>query len=236
MKKLLVLGMAVALASAAFAYPTLTGPTGLATVPTAAVAPAGELTLAADWFDTEVDETIPIRVLYGVGENFEIGAGYFLQNDNDAWGVNAKYLTPLTLGGFAWALGAQYIDFTDADVTATQAYFAGTRGFAISEDGAGPALAGTLGVNWTQLSNGVDEDAFRFFAGLELGFENGLSIAAEYQTEDDDIETDPVFSAVVRYPFTPALSAQVGITNGPIVGGDDSNIFAGLSYAFGMGE
>lgn len=96
MKQLIVLGIAVALACAVQAYPTLTGPTGLATLPTAAVAPAGQLQLAADYYDTEIESTIPVRVLYGIGDNFEIGATY-VSFELNGWGINGKWLTPLTL-------------------------------------------------------------------------------------------------------------------------------------------
>ena len=268
MKKMLILGIAVAIACAAHAYPTLTGPTGLATLPTAAVAPAGQFQLAADWFDTEDtvgDTTIPVRLLYGFGGNFEFGATY-ISSELSGFGLNAKWLTPLTLAGFDWALGAQYVNLTDdfvvgegdfgpevldIDATGTQVYFAGTRVLMDAEDGIG--LTGTIGLNWTKIeadltlsddlgefdSESESEDAIRFYAGLEAAFANNLTVAAEIQSDGLDFlgEEDMLWSVVARYPFTESIAAQVGYTNAiTFIGADDSNLFAGLTYAWGAAE
>jgi len=231
-KKMLILGMVLAAFAAAYAYPTLTGPTGLATIPTAAVAAAGQLQVAADYYDAEGDSAIPIRALYGIGENFEVGLGYWMQDDNDGFMLNAKYLTPLTFGDMAWAAGAQYIDL-DAMDTILQAYFVGTKQFSEAGEGT-PGFSGSIGFNWTDV-DAADDSAFRFFVGGELAFANNLTVNAEFQTKDDDIEADSLWSIGVRYPFTEALTGQLGYTNGPIVGFDDSNFFLGLNYGFGLG-
>ena len=133
MKKLFILGFAAALACAAYAYPTLvTGQTGLITVPTAAVAPAGQFQVAMDWFYTFADDDaiIPIRVLYGINNQFEIGASFLTAegSDSDAFGINAKYVLPFALGDADWAVGAAFIDPEDGDssfsasLTATRAF------------------------------------------------------------------------------------------------------------------
>jgi hypothetical protein len=254
MKQLFILGIALALVCAAQAYPTLTGPTGLVTLPDAAIAPAGQLSVAADWYSQDFDgilgEAIPIRALYGVGDTFEIGALLWMQDDNDAFGVNAKYLTPLTFGNMAWAAGGQFLSFDDADANVTQLYFAGTRDFTEAIEGMA-GISGTIGVNWTNVEGpsfplstsqafrvpGVDNSAFRFYLALQVLLMNNLLLMAEYQTEESDLgETDPVMSLGARYSFTESLTGQIGITNGVgTLGWDDKKLFAGVSYAFGMG-
>lgn len=246
MKKILALGIvaAMALAGAAYAYPTLTGATGLAALPTAAVAPAGQLDLAADFYNTKtgaVKDAFPVRVQYGVAENFEVGAAFLMQKDMDRWYANVKYGTPLTLAGFGFAVGAQYGQMTDAPkAKTTQLYVAGTRAFGGEADGVMPALNGTLGVNWTQFKvAGASFDAFRAFAGLDAAFANNLNVAAEVQTmnKKDLGDVKALSSLVVRYPLTEALTGQVGVTNAlDLNGAKDYNVFAGVNYVFGLGE
>jgi hypothetical protein len=239
MKQLLILGMIAAFACSAFAaYPTLAGPTGLATIPTAAIAPAGQLVLAADWYNTDPDSIIPIRLVYGIGENFEVGALYSLLSDANTWGINAKYKLPVTLGPAGVALGAQYFDNSDVDEKVIQVYGAATMALAEATDTM-PGFSGTLGVNWTQDDFlGSTEDGFRFNVGVEAAFANTLDLAAEYQTKNDDFGEDAIWSIVARYPFTEALSGEIGYTNAgllnqPVFGDNEHNFFAGIAYAFG---
>ncbi|MHB0938150.1 MAG: hypothetical protein ACYDCO_03950 [Armatimonadota bacterium] len=244
MKKLLILGMIATLACSAFAYPTLAGPTGLVTVPDAAVASTGQFLVAADYYNTDPDSTIPVRFVYGVGENFEVGALYAIQSDASAWGVNAKYRLPFALGPAGLAVGAQYFTSDDLEETAMQLYAVGTLALMEATDTT-PAFNGSLGVNWTSDEVdvpliGYDEDAIRIFAGVEAVFANNLRIVAEYQTENEDFELDSTWSVAARYPFTNALTAQIGMTNTfgpiPLFGIDDRNLFAGVSYAFGAAD
>ena len=258
MKTLLTLGIALALTCAAQAYPTLTGPTGLATLPTAAVAQAGQFQLAADYYDTEGDSTIPVRLLYGIGDSFEIGATY-VSSEINGWGINGKWLTPLTLGGFNWALGAQYLTYSDdiediegtieLEVNGMQVYFVGTR-MLMDPDVDAIGLNGTLGANWTKVELDVegfineDESAFRLFGGLDATFANRLTLAAELQMEEEDIaDTDMLWSIVARYPFSDAIAVQIGYTNASMIGfatgfngGSESNLFAGLTFGWGTAD
>jgi len=239
MKQLLLLGIALALVCAVQAYPTLAGPTGLATLPTAAVAPTGQLGLAADFYNTDPDSTIPLRLVYGVGPNFELGALYAIQSNENAWSVNAKYKLPVAVGPAAVAIGALYFDSSDLDEKGEQIYAVGTMTLA-EASAAMPGLSGSLGLNWTRDDiSGFSEDATRVFAGLDAAFANKLSVAAEFQTKSDKVEGDALWSVVARYPFTEVLTGQVGMTNAfgpiPLFGTGDQNIFAGVSYAFGMG-
>ncbi|MHB9130895.1 MAG: hypothetical protein ACYDBB_07365 [Armatimonadota bacterium] len=230
MKKLLFLGMVMALACVAYAYPTLTGPTGIVSRPNAMVAPNMAFVVAADYYATD-PSTIPVRALYGIGDTFEVGAAYISNSDSNALGLNAKYKLPVTFLMSSWALGAQYLDFDDFDFQLTEVYLAGTHSFG---NVGGFGLNGTAGVNWTQAKDGDSVDAIRLFLGLEAMFANNLTVAAEFQTEDNDLDDDAIMSIVARYPFSPNWVGQAGFTNslGPI-GTDEHNFFIGAAYVFG---
>jgi hypothetical protein len=239
MKNLLLLGLALVLvlAGAAFAYPTLTGPTGLATLPTAATLPAGQLALAADYYDTSdgiIENTFPLRVTFGLAESWEIGAAYLSQTDANLWAVNTKFGPLLNLLGFDWSAGAQYAqqDFPVNDETVMQAYWVGDM--VMSEGGEGqPTLGLTVGVNWTD-SDLLDTDAFRAFVGIQAGFASDFSVGAEYQTKDDDIEAEALWSVFARLGLTDSLAVQAGWTNGPFFGTNDHNLFVGVNFGWGM--
>ena len=102
MKKLLTLGMVTALllaACAVYAVPTLVGPTGTFNAPSGTIACPGELDLAVAYMGQTYsggDSSWPLRVLYGVGGNFEIGAAYDVNgiDKEGIWYLNAKYLIP----------------------------------------------------------------------------------------------------------------------------------------------
>lgn len=96
---LLVFGM-----TTAQAYPTLVGPTGTAVLPTAEV--AGGFDIAGAWYDTEGDQTIPVRAVFALGENLEIGGLWAFNDLSDVWGVNAKLAFPLIANGTT-AIGGQ---------------------------------------------------------------------------------------------------------------------------------
>ena len=239
MKKLFTLGIALAFACAAYAYPTLTGPTGLANLPTAGIVGAGGFNVAVDYYDMDGEEAIPIRLLYGLNDTVELGASYWMQDGVDAFMLNAKWVTPLTLLDMPWALGLQYADF-DFDGTATQFYFVGTRPL-LEGDDTMPAINGTFGVNWTMYEEDDaldDEDAFRFFLGFDATFANNLMLALEYQTKSSDLDEDALWSLLARYPFTETITGQIGYTNGfgGVIGLDDSNLFAGVNFAWGGTE
>lgn len=191
MKRIMMLGMATAmllLGTACFAYPTLGGPTGQAVIPTAYTAAPG-LTLAADWQQLEEGSAIPIRALFGIGSNVEIGAMYTTFNDDailpmpfvsdmtdvllgfpadKMWGANAKWRFGRFLGGDA-ALGAQFQRFTpdidiDLDTDFSQAYFAWSTMLSNA-----PSIFAdstfSWGVNWTKMKRDefilvVDEEPF----------------------------------------------------------------------------
>ncbi|MHB9025492.1 MAG: hypothetical protein ACYC7E_15205 [Armatimonadota bacterium] len=239
MKTLLIsLGLLVMLIGAsvtADAYPALFGPTGDAVLPTADVAMAGQLNLAASYYDTEVNETIPLRVLFGVGYNTEIGAVYALNDAEDIWGVNLKY--GFMLGGHGgWALGALYNQGVDSDDTSTQVYLLHTHPFAMEPVG----IRATIGVNYTWVDiGGIDENAFRAYivGDLILTQMNNMVLSAEYQTESSDLgDVDALWSLAVRHPFSSNLALEIGYTNASplgMLGSNDHRFYAGLIFGTG---
>lgn len=252
MLRLRMCGLAalLALTAAAFAYPTLYGPTGQAVIPTGMAAGPG-IRVAADWQDTDGGSIVPIRAIFGLGSNAELGVAYAPFNDDPAvdqlLGANAKWSFGEFLGGRG-ALGVNFnrlelsedLDLTDDQVDFTQAYFAWTRCFNVSGDR--PNLGLTWGVNWTSTDPNddlepfvPDDEAFRFFAGAALSLMPNLELMAEWQSEDEDVgDVDPITAFTARYYFSETFAAEVGTTNaiGPI-GTDEQNLFAGLSFGFG---
>lgn len=256
MKKMLILGIAAAMALAAtsaYAYSSLAGMTGNGVLPTAAVAPAGTWNVAVDYYNSkkvdiggatvDAKASFPIRVLYGVMDNLEVGAGYtswkFAGQSANTWNVNAKYVLPFDgLAGFALAAGARYgstdVKAAGKNLNITDLYLAGTRSFDLS----GFALDTTVGVNWEKQSDLADADGFRFFLGLGTTLVNKLSLAAEFQTKDSDLDSKALWSVVARYPFTDMFSGEVGYSNyfnNGFAGNGKSNFFVGVNATFGTG-
>jgi len=227
MKKLLILGFAVALACAAYAYPTFTGQTGLISVPTAAVAPTGQIQVAADWFYTfaDTDAIYPVRVLYGVNNQLEIGAAYMgMESSSDhAWDINAKYVLPLTFGQAQWALGASYTDGDNIDAI-FGASLAATRAF-------NETFKGTASLMWNDRDGAFladiegfgSENQLALALGGEANFDNGLSLVGEYINFLPGAE----INMAARYALTSALTAQAGFVF------NTSSPFIGVSYNFG---
>jgi hypothetical protein len=92
--------------SAAFAVPSLGGPSGIVSVPNALVAPTGQAAVAASWqsmseslnlygiSDSGDFSTWSLQVLGGVAEGAELWAAYSSANDvldTTTWGVGGKF-------------------------------------------------------------------------------------------------------------------------------------------------
>lgn len=235
--RIIMLGIALTLVCAAYALPARFGYTGQTVIPTAMVAPAGQVQIAADWVDENVNALYPFRVLVGIGANCEVGAAYLAENTDNAWGLNAKWVTPLTLGEMPWALGAVYIKFDDRDESLAQLYFVGTKTL-VEAGEVSPAFHGTIGLNWTELKDGFDESEVRGFIGLEAAFPSKLRISADYQTKASSIDYNgrSLWAAKVSYAMTKALTLEAGVNNGLYYGRRDDKKFAGIAYVFNSGQ
>lgn len=268
-KRILGVTVLLAIAGAAYAYPTLTGPTGIVAVPTADVVGMAGVRVAADYYaiaddDLGLDDTTPLRVQAGLLKIVEVGAAFWPvsldDSDADTWALNAKVHSPIGFFGFDLAAGAQYavtgIDTVtlpvqtgraialpivgDDDIKTTQFYAVGTRSL-IPIQGVNSIsdVRASLGANWTQIDVGDETNsAVRAFTGVEVLLLNKLSVAAEYQTKDEDVGDDePISSLVARYRVNDRLTVQAGYTNAGynlgLAGSDDHNFFAGASLGFG---
>lgn len=233
----------LAVATAAFAYPSLAGPTGTGALPNAAVPAAGTLHVAGDLYDSsQVDGTaVPIRLQYGLGKGMEIGGG-FTAGDHAAWNLNGKLTSTLpSAKDVAWGVGARLtgVDLDANDETAFQLYGVLSKDF----HSAGADLRGSLGLDWTNVkisrpSFDTSRSAMRPFVSLSVSFPNQVNLAFDYQFENSDLDSSGLHSLVLRYPFTPTFAGEIGVSNmnqDGVTGNHDSGLFLGANYIFGGG-
>lgn len=217
---LMVVATLIMAVLAARAYPNLNATSGIMAVPTAIVVPAGDAMWAADVLFQE-DTTVNGRVVFGLAERLEVGAG-FIAGEDTAFGLNAKYRLPAMIAGFAWAAGITGIFGDDID-EGMQIYATGTRPF---EFGDGMTLLGTLGVNFTDVDTA---SAVRPFIGGQLQLGGGTEINGEFVFETGDFD-ESITSLFVRHRFSDRIVGQVGFTNAfGFTGVSDHDIFIGLA-------
>lgn len=268
MKACALWAAALLLASgAAFAAPSLTAPdSGIVNVPTAYVAPASSVTVAASWMDlSESDNATPVRVVAGFGGKGELGAAWngfdLTSGDEDGWGVAGKWqLLPETETQPAVAIGARYgtldlggpsvlptaaakLPFAMGEVKSTTVYGVVSKQLRLGEgDPSGIELTGHAGVAWHRLSFELigtnRESKLEGFVALEAKGNQGTVLAAEYRSQPDEFSDDAITSVVVRHPFTPELTGELGWTNavpGLDIADTEHNVFVGVTYTFGLG-
>lgn len=224
---------------------TLIGPTGGAFLPTADNLGSG-VQVAADYYDTDGDATIPLRLTWG-NKNVELGGMWASNDSSDIWGLNAKYSFPV-MGLSGFAAGALYLDARDIDLNAWQGYLVYTHPF--SKCDAETQFRGTLGVNWTSvddrfddglddgcLSISGDDDAFRVFGGIDVRIKERWLVGAEVQSSSGDLgDSNPLSSIYARYRVDDRWGLQAGLSNASpfgVIASDDHNFFVGVNYGFG---
>ncbi|MHB9130890.1 MAG: hypothetical protein ACYDBB_07340 [Armatimonadota bacterium] len=212
MKKLLILGIAMVVASAAFAYPLAISPnnfsgsatTGGFQVPTADVATG--ITVAMDRFEGETVEWPNTQLVWGAMPNLEVGAGYF-KDESSLWNIDAKYALPVDLAGGKLAIGAGYAkDQSDFDAKVWDVYLAGT--WTVMGD-----LKFTGNIYYAKFSNVFgDENNTDFLVALAKPFANGAELGAE-------LDLNPPFDEGVfgnvyyTFPVNDSLSARVALAS-----------------------
>ncbi len=233
----------VAQTPASHGYPTLTGSSGQAVIPTGTTGPLGT-TLAADWQTLTPDSAagFPGRILLSFGPNMELGGSYEVYNNHAvierAWGLNGKLSTGVPFFGGVTAVGAQFRREIAAglDTDYLQPYLAWTTRFAPDEDGFSNVEL-TLGGNWTRITDPMSNvsNGFRGFAGVTVNLSDAIDLMAEYQTKNTALgDIDPIIAYTARLHFSQNLAAQVGITNADgFVGTPDQRIFGGLMLYLG---
>ncbi len=220
--------------STAFAYPTLYGASGVAVLPTARTIVPGMYAIGVDGNDLANSTEIPVRVLYGMGDNLEVGAAY-LPGETDRFGLNAKLRVEGLVSGATTAIGVQYLRPIDgSDAAALQPYLAITRTRA-SNDKIFPLISITVGTSITQLRPN-SSFYLREYGSLEAYARNGMVIGLEYQGSNSGLAGDdqPLASAVIRFPLSDKFAAQVGVTNADgFVGTDKARVFLGVCFVGG---
>lgn len=180
----------------------------------------------------------------GTGAKFALGAAYRSGSGEASMIINiGEYEVP---------------DYVAADIevdaNATDVYLAVTNDFASmagSEWCPGAKLLGTAGLIWKNLDGDItattesevledsfDESLLRPFVALQWISADNTWLGLEYRWEDDDLDADPVFSAVLGHDFGNGFSGEVGTTNSDPLGFglDDQDWFVQLGYTFNMGE
>ena len=182
--------------------------------------------------------------------------------DTDIWEYGGKYLLSerlLPRTGFLAdtdiAIGASLGRWADAltnvddlfpfytDTNTLRAYFVVTSQLIPSDAGdwdweAAPAtrIIGTAGFLYLRVEPDLVDSAtlFRPFVGLEIISQKNLTLAFEYRAKDADLETDALFSTMLRYPVDRSTSLEVGLTNASPIGLalGEQDLFVRLGYSF----
>ncbi len=182
--------------------------------------------------------------------------------DTDIWEYGGKYLLSerlLPRSGFLAdtdiSIGASLARWADAltstddvlpfftDIETLRGYFVVTRqlvpgGVEEWEWEAAPPtrIIGTAGFLYLRIDPdfGDSETVLRPFVGVEIVARNNLTLAFEYRAKDSELEDDPLFSTLLRYPIDRSTSLEVGLTNAsPIgLGLGEQDLFARLGYSF----
>ncbi len=141
----------------------------------------------------------------------------------------------------------------DIDATVTDVYGVVTKDFSAmagSEWCPGAKLLGSLGLVYKKFnvdvdatvlgltaSESFDESLFRPFVAVQWVSPEKVYLGLEYRWEDDDLDVDPVFSAVLGGEFAGGWTGEVGTTNADQfgLGTGDQNWFARVGYNFAAG-
>lgn len=232
--------MVALLTGMAWGYPTRFGPaTGLVDVPTADVAMPGSAELAVDYFELEDGTKVwPARLLVGVSSGAELGITYTKLKDgvsDEFASIGAKLaLMQPPLAGFDLAIGTSFLNNTGSDIL--DLYVVATKEFPVAPDGMYrverpyPPVRGHVGIMYTRVSNSTDDDEIKPFLGLDITTPEGASFVAEYKwTKFGSDEA----AAAIRYPVSPAVSAQLGVARtSKVHGQNDYRLLIGVNYNF----
>lgn len=230
------------LAGVGWTYPTRFGPaTGLVDLPTPDVLENGTAEIALDYTKLEGGQKVwPVRLLLGVSEGAELGVGWAKVKDGTSEEITSfagkMMLMKEPQQNFGLAFGAAWLDGTIHDLfnvyaVASKEY--PTSGGGAYAYGAGRArMRGHVGLMFTRVSNGIDDDEIKPFVGFDVTTPEGTALVAEYKwTEFGD---DHV-AAAIRYPVTANVTLQAGVARaGTILGQDDYRFIIGASYQIGI--
>lgn len=183
------------------------------------------------------------NALKGVSSDVELWTTYTRASngeDTDIWEFGGKYRFHegfMPKGGF-WsgldaAVGMSLGRWTDAltmyqdmpfftDAETLRAYFVLTKQLVPAYTGEWPwarpphtRVDGTVGIYYLSVNPdfGDSDSLLRWFLGVEVLFRNNTAFALEYRFKDSDIESDAVFSSLLRYPIDRQIDLEFGTTN-----------------------
>jgi len=235
--------------AAAWSYPTWDGGAGIVTMPTAEVAPTGAVDLALDYQKSGDFTMWPLRAGFGIATNAEVWAGYNRLNDSSVdatgkiWNFGGKYLLmtePKDKISLAVGAGWGKYDLEDS-VDATKAFIVATKNFRMKQAASlKVASKASVGLLYQKLSDPVDESITKPFVGIEFSNAAGTTLGLEYRFKDESIDSDPVFSAVLRCPVGKSVNplwVEIGTTNGGLsMGSNEHKVFFGVGYRFGVSK
>lgn len=229
--------------TAGHAIMSLGGPTGIVSVPNAQVAASGQLDLALGYETLEMyghgdDYMIwQLQALRSVSNEAEVWATYAsIDNtfDGSGWGIGGKWQfvrqPALVAAGLSYhtadaAVGQAYLPVwsPEADIDAWKAYAVATRDLTPNQ----PTLQvlGTVGLmlidfdvnSGIGIGGDISEQVLKPFVGVELVSAGGTTAGVEYRWADD-VEADPVLSAVLRTPLSEGAFWEIGTTNVDLIG------------------
>jgi hypothetical protein len=247
MKKLLLLGIAAALLTAAAPAQaeglTLTGETGVARTPVAMALAPMSFAVAADFVVSE-DAFLPLRAEFGVIEGLEIGLNYWLtdtKNNWSQWGLNAKYVIPGEfVEGLGVAAGFNYqSESADGGYNTSLIKVYGVVSYTL--DTRIPIIP-SGGLSYEVQSGDKDESGLRLFGSILAQVMPRVALGAEFNFANqalDGEDADPSLWFGARFAPIKNLSLQAGVINNANIGGNDPSDFVlhlGAQYAFNLAK
>jgi hypothetical protein len=253
MKMTLRLLCSVALLAAAlatWAFPTLFADTGIVMAPIADVQQEATVELAVDFLPmkTPAGNTVsfPIRLIYGLGTNFEIGVLYSEAKDNikgvNVYGgaVKMSLIDETLYGknpGVAVGLRAyREKGVTAGELTAAEGYLAVSKLLLVQGDNVeeGFTIRAHSGLIYTSYSGAVTANFIKPYLGISYMSAHNNSVSVEYLPEQKSgamMLREATISAAIRRPLSDHFWLEVGTTRAFGLG--DSNVaYGGIIYRY----
>jgi len=240
--------LALALAIAAGAEPSLLGPTGLVQTPNTDTVPAGSYQFAGSYVSMDNKQFVwPVRLVAGISDTAELGVAN-LEYGDGMDGRLTNFVGKVALqrepdAPFGLAVGLDY-GVLGEDRFEAAGLKRAIRIYAVASktlrqvgngegqgESAGPGVRLNAGAAYCRIENGSALTSTRPFVGIEFATRQGAVVALEWRSEKLG---DDVFSAAIRYHFKGYTVAQLGVTNN--VGGlglsNKSGVFVSLGWNF----
>lgn len=162
--------------------------------------------------------------------------------DIKIWNIGAKYkFMDEPDDNVSLAIGGSLGEMKDGDsVDVQKAFIAVSKNLTMKQAAGQPIAAkATAGLLYERQDDPVDQSLTKPYVGIDFTLKRGAQFGLEYRFKDDDLESDAVFSAALRYPFgnpEQPVWVQLGTTNNTTgFGTNDQDVFFGIGYRFGGG-